>query len=166
MQLSLEWLIDPVAPATFFREYYERKPLLIERREPYRFAPLLSIGAVDRFLAGTSLSHPDVFLVDAARTLSPADYTLAHPEADGALDLPRVYEHFQSGATISIRHLHESMPELATLCRVMEKTFSGHFQTNIYLSPPTRRVSRRISTATTCSSCRLRGRRYGRSTTR
>ena len=74
--------------------------------------------------------------MDAARTLSPADYTLAHPEADGELDLPRVYEHFQSGATISIRHLHERMPELAALCRAMEKAFSAHFQTNIYLSPP------------------------------
>ena len=49
---------------------------------------------------------------------------------------PRVYELFRAGATISIRHLHESLPELAALCRAVEQVFSGHFQTNIYLSPP------------------------------
>jgi hypothetical protein len=31
--------------------------------------------------------------------------------------------------------MHERIPELAALCRAMEKVFSAHFQTNIYLSP-------------------------------
>ena len=35
-----------------------------------------------------------------------------------------------------ISQLHERLPQLAALCRAVEKTFSGHFQTNIYLSPP------------------------------
>jgi ribosomal protein L16 Arg81 hydroxylase len=28
------------------------------------------------------------------------------------------------------------LPSLANLCRAVERTFSSHFQTNIYLSPP------------------------------
>jgi hypothetical protein len=136
MPLSFEWLIDPITPAAFFSDYYERKPLLVERQDPARFEPLLSVAAVDRFLATTSPCYPGVFLVDAARNLSPEEYTLAGADTDGLLDLPRVYELYRSGATISLRHLNESMPELAALCRAMEKTFSAHFQTNIYLSPP------------------------------
>jgi hypothetical protein len=136
MQLSFEWLIDPIKPAKFFKDYYERQPLLIERQEPSRFEALLGIGAIDRILATTSPCYPDVFLVDAARTLSPEDYTLQDAEPDGRLDLPRVYEHFEKGATISIRRLHDDVPELAALCRAVEKVFSGHFQTNIYMSPP------------------------------
>jgi hypothetical protein len=69
MQVSFPWLIDPVEPDAFFSDYYERKPLLIERREPSRFVELLSIAAVDRFLATASPCHPEVFLVDAARKL-------------------------------------------------------------------------------------------------
>ena len=136
MQVSFEWLIEPIKPAEFFETYYERQPLLIERNDPSRFAPLLSIAAIDRFLATTSPRHPDVFLVDAARKLSAEDYTLANADTEGSLDLPRVYELYRTGATISLRHLHESMPELAALCRAVEKVFSSHFQTNIYLSPP------------------------------
>lgn len=135
MPLSFEWLIAPIEPAAFFETYYERQPLLIERQDPARFEALLSMAALDRFLATTSPRHPDVFLVDAARSLNADDYTISNL-GDGSLDLARVYELFGTGATISIRHLHESMPELAALCRSVEKVFSGHFQTNIYLSPP------------------------------
>ena len=136
MRLSFEWLIDPIKPETFFKDYYERKPLLIARDEPGRFERLLSIGSIDRFLATTSASYPDVFLVDAARPLNSEDYTLATPQQEGRLNLARVYELFRSGATISIRHLHEEESGLAALCRAVEKAFSGPFQTNIYLSPP------------------------------
>jgi ribosomal protein L16 Arg81 hydroxylase len=135
MHVSFEWLVDPVEPLTFFSRYYEREPLLIPRNDPKRFEALLSVAAIDRFLATATPCHPEVFLVDAARKIGAEDYTLPHSE-DAALDLPRVYELFRTGATISIRHVHERIPELAELCRAMEKVFSAHFQTNIYLSPP------------------------------
>jgi JmjC domain len=94
---------------------------LIARGEPQRFGPLLSLSTIDRFLATTSPCHPDVFLVDAARKLSAEDYTLADPDGAGQLDLPRAYELFRTDATISMRRLHESLPELGALCRAVEK---------------------------------------------
>jgi len=130
--LSFEWLIEPVPSAAFFKDYFERKPLLVEAQDRARFSPLLSIEAIDRYLATSSPCHPDVFLVDAARQLKPDDY--AFPDS-GRIDLPRAYQLFNSGATISLSQLHERLPSLAALCRAVEHTFSGHFQTNIYLSP-------------------------------
>ena len=83
MELSFEWLIDPIKPADFFKTYYERQPLLIARHDPSRFDELLSIAAIDRFLATTSPRHPDVFVVDAARKLSADDYTLSDDDTEG-----------------------------------------------------------------------------------
>ena len=134
MPLSFEWLIDPVLPTTFFAEFYERQPLLIQRQQPSKFEALLTIEAIDHYLATTTPCHSDVFLVDAARELKSEDY--AFPEPPGRIDLPRAYQLFATGATISLSQLHERLPSLADLCRSMEKTFSSHFQTNIYLSPP------------------------------
>jgi ribosomal protein L16 Arg81 hydroxylase len=131
--LSFEWLIDPVTPEVFLNDYYERKPLLIAGRDPAKFSALLSLEAIDRYLATGSASYPDVFLVDAARELKPQDYSF--PDAGGGIDLPRAYQLFQSGATISLGQLQEHVPSLADLCRAMEYKFSTHFQTNIYLSP-------------------------------
>lgn len=132
MALSFEWLIDPIDPATFFAEYYEHKPLLVERNDPSKWSSLLSIAAIDHHLATTTPRRPDVFLVDAARDLDNDAYAFD----DGRIDLPRAYQLFETGATISLTQLHERIAPLAGLCRAMEKTFSSHFQTNIYLSPP------------------------------
>ena len=133
-RVSFEWLLDPVLPTTFFREFYERKPLLIQRQQPAKFQALLTIADIDRYLAASTPCRPDVFLVDAARELKPEDY--AFPEPPGRIDLPRAYQLFATGATISLSQLHERWAPLAALCRAVEKTFSSHFQTNIYLSPP------------------------------
>ena len=136
MALSFKWLIDPIEPTTFFTEFYERKPLLIERQQPSKFESLLSIDAIDRYLSTTTPCSSDVFLVDAARELKPEDYSFPNSDPPGRIDLPRAYQLFGTGATISLSQLHERLPPLAALCRAVEKTFSSHFQTNIYLSPP------------------------------
>ena len=134
--MSFEWLMEPMAPATFFAEYYEKAPLLIEGKQPAKWETLLSIDVVDQFLATTTPCRPDVFLVDAARDLDPDDYAFADSSPPGRIDLPRAYQLFDEGATISISQLHERIAPLADVCRALEKTFSAHFQTNIYLSPP------------------------------
>jgi mannose-6-phosphate isomerase-like protein (cupin superfamily) len=134
--MSFEWLIEPITPTTFFSEFYEQKPLLVERRHPSKWASLLSIEAVDHYLSTSTPCRPDVFLVDAARDIKPEDYAFAASDPPGRIDLPRAYQLFEAGATISLSQLHERMAPLARLCRAAEKTFSGHFQTNIYLSPP------------------------------
>ena len=136
MAVSFEWLLDPIEPTTFFAEFYERKPLLIERREPSKFASLLSIDAIDRYLSTTTPCTGDVFLVDAAREIKPEDYSFPNSEPPGRIDLPRAHQLFATGATISLSQMHERLPPLAALCRAVERTFSSHFQTNIYLSPP------------------------------
>src|SRR5262245_99101 len=136
MLLSFEWLIDPIVPSTFLAEFYEQKPLLIERRQPLKFASLLSIEEIDRYLSTTTPCRPDVFLVDAARELDPKDYSFPDSQPPGRIDLPRAYQLFATGATISLSQLHERVASLAALCRAIEKAFSSHFQTNVYLSPP------------------------------
>ncbi|MGI9475502.1 MAG: cupin domain-containing protein [Hyphomicrobiaceae bacterium] len=136
MTFSFEWLIDPIEPSTFFEEYYEKEPLLIERQQSSKWSSLLSVDVVDHYLSTTTPCRPDVFLVDSARDLSPEDYSFPHSTPPGRIDLPRAYQLFATGATISLSQLHERVAPLARLCRAMEKTFSSHFQTNIYLSPP------------------------------
>ncbi len=96
----------------------------------------MSVDAIDRYLSTTTPSNADVFLVDAAREIKSEDYSFPNSEPPGRIDLPRAYQLYRTGATISLSQMHERLPPLAALCRVVERTFSSHFQTNIYLSPP------------------------------
>jgi ribosomal protein L16 Arg81 hydroxylase len=136
MAMSFECLIDPISPSMFFAEFYEQKPLLIDRRQTSKWASLLSIDEIDLYLSTTTPCRPDVFLVDTVRDLKPDDYSFPDSEPPGRIDLPRAYQLFAAGATISLSQMHERVEPLARLCRAIEKTFSSHSQTNIYLSPP------------------------------
>jgi ribosomal protein L16 Arg81 hydroxylase len=134
--LSFDWLIAPVSADTFFKDYYERQPLLIEGRDPDKFKTVVTLEEIDRYLATSTPTFPDVFLVDASRELRAEQYSFPNGSMPGRIDLPRAYELFQSGATISISQLNNQLAGLGALCRAVEKYTSHPFQTNIYLTPP------------------------------
>lgn len=131
-QPSLEWLLDPIAKSRFFEEYFERQPLVVHRRRPEYFQPLLSLEEVDRALTTLDRRYPDVVLKNAAREIEPEDYTVNGE----TLDITRVYQLFAEGATISLAFLDTVIPALTRFCRELEREFSCPFQTNIYLTPP------------------------------
>lgn len=136
MALSFEWLIDPITPGEFFQDYYERKPLRIVRSDPRRYEALLNVARIDRLLAASEHTLSEMFLVDASREIKPEEYTFEDGASDPRIDLARLLQLYGSGASLSLSRLHEQVPELAALCQAVERKFSGHFQTNIYLSPP------------------------------
>jgi hypothetical protein len=95
---SLEWLIHPISKETFFSEYWEKKPLLLKRKQPHHFDSLLSLDEVDRVLTTLDLRHPNVTLKNAEKTVTTDDYTL-----DGeVLDVAKLYQLFREGSTISL----------------------------------------------------------------
>ncbi len=42
----LEWMIHPITPKQFFAEYWEKKPLVIKRKDPEYYTGLFSEAAV------------------------------------------------------------------------------------------------------------------------
>lgn len=130
-RFSLDRLIEPVSVETFFREYWESKPLLVQRGRPDYFASLLSSAEVDRVITTLGLHHPALSLVSAAREIPVGDYT--YPS--GMVDVARLYQHFADGATIILTNLEARVAALADLCRAMEARVCARFQTNIYFTP-------------------------------
>ncbi len=130
--LSFDWIIQPVDTATFFKDYYERRTLLVERRDPDYYGDLLDIAAIERHIATQSPRHPDVVLVDARQDLDHRDYCFA----DGQLDARRAFQRFADGATIVLNHLRPSPPGVAALVHAAEQRFSCPLQANVYLTPP------------------------------
>lgn len=129
---ALGWLIGPVGRQAFLEQYYEREPLVVTRDEPGRFLPLLSVAAIDRFIASADLREGMVDLADASRELERSSYLLDN----GTIDRAVIAYEYARGATIIPQQLHQSDPNLADFCRAMEHEFSCHVQTNIYLTPP------------------------------
>jgi ribosomal protein L16 Arg81 hydroxylase len=128
---SLQWLINPVSKEVFFKEYWEKQPLVIKRNQPNYFSSLLSLDEVDRVITTLDLRYPNVTLKNADREITADDYTLR----GDSLDVAKVYQLFGEGSTITLAYLDTVIPTLASLCRNLESEFSFPFQTNAYLTP-------------------------------
>lgn len=129
---ALDRLIAPIDTETFFSEYYEKKPLLIQRGDPAHYEGLLSLDDIDHVVTTMQLSHPDIQLVDAK---NPDLKEPAYTYPSGLVDVVSAYKAFEDGATVILPQLHNHVPALSHLCRSMERQLSSRFQTNIYMTP-------------------------------
>ncbi len=129
---SFDRVIAPVTKADFFGTYYEREGLVVERNDPTHYASLLSLDMIDQFITTTGPNSGQIMMANAMADIKPSDFT----DANGMIDVTRLYQLFDEGSTIVLPGLERKIPSLAALCRAVEKEFDARFQTNIYLSPP------------------------------
>lgn len=105
--------------------------------DPHAFQKLIGLNDLDAFLAGEGARTPRVSLADSRRSGSAAvpedDYTL---NEQGAVDLPRLFDLYDGGATLVLSQMHEVHPPLARFCRGLERVFLHPVQCNVYLTPP------------------------------
>lgn len=128
---ALGFLIAPHGRDAFFQHHYERAPLLSLRGEPDRYAELLTLESLDRFIASADLREGMLDLTSHHDRLTRDSYV----DARGRVVGPAVTELYMKGATIILPHLHDSMANLGEFCRSLEEIFSCHVQTNVYLTP-------------------------------
>jgi ribosomal protein L16 Arg81 hydroxylase len=136
---SLQWLLGPTDPNTFFSDYWQRQPLTLSRGDEGHYRGLLSLEDVDHILSSHDLRHPHLALV---KNNAPVPLELwTTEEAKGgllgpAVDRVKLVREYQNGATIILDELEKSWPSLARLCAGVERFFSHPTQTNVYLTPP------------------------------
>jgi len=131
LSVSLDWLLNPTTKAEFLDQYWEQKPLVVQRDRSDYFSSLLSLEDVDRVITTLNLSHPNITLKNAQKDVKPADYT----SANGSLDVAAVYQLFSDGATIVLAFLDNVLPTLTSMCRGLERELSFPLQANAYLTP-------------------------------
>uniref|UniRef100_UPI0022EA80AD cupin domain-containing protein n=1 Tax=Falsiroseomonas oryzae TaxID=2766473 RepID=UPI0022EA80AD len=103
---------------------------------PDHHAPLLSIAALDAFLATDAARSPRVSMAESRREGSAAVPPGEYLRDDGRVDLPGLFHAFDQGATLVVSQFHELHPPLMRFCRGLEQAFLHAVQANIYLTPP------------------------------
>jgi ribosomal protein L16 Arg81 hydroxylase len=128
---ALGFLIAPIARAEFLSDFYEKDALVTIREQPQRYADLLTLETLDRFIASADLREGMLDLTSQKNRISRDSYV----DERGRISSVSVTEHYMGGATIILPHLHDSMFNLGEFCRSLEEVFSCHVQTNVYLTP-------------------------------
>ncbi len=128
---ALGFLVAPLSRDAFMTEHYERAAMIGIRGESSRYAGLLTLEMLDRFIASADLREGMVDLTNHRDRISRDDYV----DEDGRVSRIAVAEEYLRGATIILPHLHDSLPGLGEFCRALEEVFTCHIQTNVYLTP-------------------------------
>lgn len=127
----LEWLLGQAAEG-FLDGAFECEPVVVHHDDPGRFRALLSVAAVDRKVAEQDLHEGMLAMADARRSVDTSEFVAS----SGAIDRIAVARLYRRGATIILNQVQQSDIALAAFCRSLERVFSCHVQTNIYLTPP------------------------------
>lgn len=127
----LDRLLAPTTPGEFYAHHYERAPLVSVPGEPQRFEALLTLQAVDAFVASADLRHDMLRLVAGGDVVDAGRYIAS----DGRIQPTAVAEFYHRGATIILPQLHLSLAPIADFCRALERDFSATVQANAYLTP-------------------------------
>jgi hypothetical protein len=128
---ALARLIAPVAVDDFFTRYWEREPPPRPRGRPRPDRPLVTLAEMDAVLTGRPHRHPELQLVDAARTVEVDEYAAD----DDSIDPVRAIKRFAAGATIVLNRLDEQVPRVRELLATLETELGILVQANTYLTP-------------------------------
>lgn len=108
---------------------------LLRGEDPGRFAGLLSVADLDAYLRTDGARTPRVGMADDGRSGSAAVPEAEFALPDGRVDLPRLLQRFDAGASLVVSQFQDSHPPLGLLCRGLEKFLLHGVQANIYLTP-------------------------------
>jgi len=128
---ALAFLVAPLRSDAFLADHYERAPFVACHGDPERFTALLTLARVDRFIAEAELREGMAQLANHHQPVPPESYL----DEAGRIDPAALARAYQNGSTIVLNELHETVPELGSFCRAVERAFSCRVSTNIYLTP-------------------------------
>src|ERR1700694_4898198 len=101
LERGIRWLIDPIKEQSFFENYYERRPLVINRADPNYFVSLLSLDDIDGLITQHDLDYPDLALANAEKSTCCTSV--------GALT---AFREFSAGTSIVLSGMHRRLPTL------------------------------------------------------
>ena len=124
-------LIDPINIDTFFSEYWEKKPLIISRKEKGYYSDLFSIKDLDHILYFAKPKPPELRVVKNQQDFLPNKYL----KADGSLNLNQLYKAYYEDNTLIINGLHQFWKPLAIFSQNLQIFLNHRVIPNLYLSP-------------------------------
>ncbi len=133
---SLAWLLHPVDTGIFLREYWDQRPLFIDRGNSRYHDSLPGLAEVDGLLS-TGVYSAD--RLDGRLMQTGPDGAVSRRAfsitAEGRLDLHDVYEAYDSGYTVILNRIESRSAVLGALCRRLEEDLNHRVGANLYLTP-------------------------------
>lgn len=132
--MTLAQILHPISIATFFKEYYEQKHLVIRKKNKEAFKNILTVEDLDKMFYSVSNHHPQFRLADNSSDEVPDPKTYTVKNSD-LIDPIKFVKSFRTGATLVMSNLEHKIAGCRSLTNEFEAFFKHRTQTNIYLTP-------------------------------
>nr|XP_029131874.1 ribosomal oxygenase 1 isoform X2 [Labrus bergylta] len=126
-----QWLINPIPAKTFFKETWEKKPILVQRKNPHYYRGLFSTAEFDRILRQEDVQY--------GVNLDVTSYTNGKRETHNppGRALPfTVWDFFESGCSLRMLNPQAFSSNVWNVLSILQEQFGSMAGANVYLTPP------------------------------
>jgi len=125
-RISLGTLIAPETEATFVARHWEKRPLIVHRKDPNHYGDLFTLEDFDHVIAS---------IPEAVHTANATKKKTASHKSGSVAGLEAVFSDMRDGATLLLDTVNTREPKLGLLCRLLQSELGHRFWTNLYLTP-------------------------------
>jgi len=134
LSFGLAELISPLNVETFLDDYWEKKHVVLRRRQPHHYDSVLTLDDMDFLLATCKIASQDLRVVAGGKDTPIAE--LVSPElGNHAQAVEALYDRYRKGATVNLLFVQDVWPPFTALCRSLAQALSAQCHVNIYLTP-------------------------------
>jgi len=136
--MILSSLLQDVTLSDFYRNHWDKKPLLIRGRDN-KFKSYYSISEFESRVTENDLRYPQFQLAQDGKLIPPVTYTRSRTtrgiQTNNCVDIPAVYSLWNKGATVILQSLQFGSHVLSDHLNELENELGHRVQTNAYLTP-------------------------------
>ncbi|KAG8011429.1 Ribosomal oxygenase 1 [Nibea albiflora] len=125
-----QWLINPIPAKTFFRDTWEKKPILVQRKNPDYYKGLFSTAEFDRILRQEDVQYG----VNLDVTSYANGTRETHNPPGRALPLT-VWNFYESGCSLRMLNPQAFSSTVWNVLSILQEQFGSMAGANVYLTP-------------------------------
>ena len=130
-------LLAPITVAEFFANYWEQRPLRVERNQPGFYDAILSVEALDRHLLSRQLPACFINVVRDAQPVAMDQWTRVPSSAEKKCPPPwlavpeALWREYLAGATLIFNATDDCLPTLMEFFGTLSREWCLDVQTNL-----------------------------------
>lgn len=129
--LDLSWLLEPFDKETFYREVWQKKPMVLATGRNGHLQELFSGEAMERAIE-FGQPRPPAIRLSAASSNEKAQVPYG---SNGRVDFDKLRKLYLNGQTVILNTVEDFDPSVAGLARSIETEMGARVQVNAYLTP-------------------------------
>lgn len=135
----LEYILSPITNEAFVKEYWDRKPFYIQRRNPHYYDAILTLAQIDNYLSRNDIRFPSIRIAKNGKNIPTSlvskFLSIGQYSTDELIDSDKLFTQLNEGATIFLQLMHTGINSLSDFVSQLEKQLKFKVETHLFLTP-------------------------------